>query len=212
MAAIPKRKLTAAEYLEIEGAAEFRSEFYDGEMYPLGGGPEAMAGGSRKHSVIATNFASALHQRFKGGACQVFNSDLRVNVSENGLYTYPDLSALCGTPQIRGVHGDTLLNPQLIVEVLSPSTEAYDRGDKFRLYRELASLVEYVLVAQDRAFIMQYLREPDGTWRVAFVEGLDSTLSLRSVGVDVPLAEIYEKVQFGPEPGQAEATGTPENG
>ena len=201
MTAIPKRKLTAAEYLEIERAAEFKSEFYDGEMYPLGGGPEAMAGGARKHSEIATNFASALIQRFKGRPCHVFNSDLRVRVADHGLYTYPDLSALCGEVRIEGVHGDVLLNPQLIVEVLSPSTEAYDRGRKFALYREMASLAEYILVSQDRALIMQHLREPDGTWRLAFVEGLGSTLALRSVGADIPLAEIYDKVEFGIEPG-----------
>ncbi len=201
MTAIPKRKLTAAEYLEIERAAEFKSEFYDGEMYPLGGGPEAMAGGARKHSEIATNFASALNQRFKGRPGRVFNSDLRVNVADNGLYTYPDLSALCGKPEMQGVDDDTLLNPQLIVEVLSPSTEAYDRGDKFRLYRAIPSLMEYILVSQDRAFVMQHLREPGGTWRLAFVEGLGSTLALSSVGADIPLAEIYDKVEFGSETG-----------
>ena len=206
MKAAPKRKLTPQEYLAVERAAEFKSEFYEGEMYPLGGGPEATAGGSRRHSRISTNLIYTLQKHLEGRPCQVINSDLRVHVAAHGLYTYPDLSALCGEPEFDGPDEDTLLNPQVIIEVLSPSTEAYDRGEKFRRYEALASLSEYVIVAQDRPSILRYTREVDGSWRLVFIHGLEATLALVSLQAELPLAEIYAKVDFTP---AAESATTP---
>src|SRR5438094_497025 len=140
MTAIEKRKLTAQEYLAIERAAEFRSEFHDGEMF-------AMAGTSREHAQIVFNLSITIGTQFKGRECRAFVTDLRLKVPN--LYTYPDLVALCDPPQFEDSEFDTLLNPALIIEVLSKSTEAYDRGKKFTWYRELSSLTEYVLISQE---------------------------------------------------------------
>src|SRR5712692_10164216 len=135
-----KQRVTPEEYLARERDAEHKSEYFDGEIF-------AMAGGSPQHSAIIFNVNGLLFPQLRGGPCRGFNSDMRVKVSETGLYTYPDLVVLCGEPQFDDEHQDTLLNPTLIVEVLSPTTKAYARGDKFSHYRWLESLQEYLLVA-----------------------------------------------------------------
>src|SRR5258706_74335 len=135
------RRLTEAEYLGIERAAESKSEFFDGKMF-------AMAGGSAQHSLIATNLAREFGNRLKGGQCLVYNADLRIKVKPTGLCTYPDLSIICGPLQFAEGTDDTVLNPTLLLEVLSASTEAYDRGKKFEHYRQISTMQEYLLVSQ----------------------------------------------------------------
>jgi Uma2 family endonuclease len=190
-AAQPIHRLTQAEYLEIERRAEFKSEFRDGEMF-------AMSGGSRPHSRIACNLISAIDTQLKGSPCMVFNSDMRVKVQMAGLYTYPDVSVLCGPEEVEDEHDDVLLNPTVIAEVLSDSREAYDRGKKFEMYRRLPSLREYLLVNQHEPLIEQFIRQPGGEWLLRDVSGLEGKLSLPSLGITIALAEVYSKVRFQP--------------
>ena len=189
MSALPQKKLSPQDYLAIERAAEFKSEFFDGEMF-------AMAGTSKEHSTITVNLTGEFHTALRGKVCQPFSSDLRVKVSANGLYTYPDLTIVCGPVDTEDEKADVLLNPTLIIEVLSPGTERYDRGKKFDLYRELDSLKEYVLVSQDQYRVEQFLRGSGAEWgyRVAFKE--DDIVEFPSVGCSIPLKDIYARVVF----------------
>ena len=152
MAAHTQHWLTPEEYLEIERAADERHEYYRGQMY-------LMPGGSLRHSVISTNILSELSNALKRRPCIVVNSDMRMRVAEDGLYTYPDISVVCGDPKFADRRTDTLLNPSLIVEVLSPSTERKDRGFKFAQYRTLASLQEYALVSQEEHRVEVFRRQ-----------------------------------------------------
>jgi Uma2 family endonuclease len=187
----PIHRLTEAEYLEIERRAEFKSEFFQGEIF-------AMAGGTRLHSLIATNFARELGNRLRGIDCIVYNSDLRVKVEPSGLYTYPDLSVVCG--ELRFVDGqdDTILNPKVIVEVLSDSTEAYDRGAKFELYRQLSSLQTYLLTSQRQPRVEMFTRQPSGEWLLGEAFGLDAQLALPTLNVTISLGEVFANVVFPP--------------
>lgn len=184
---LPQQKLTPQEYLDIERKAETKSEFLDGEMF-------AMTGGSEPHALIILNIGAELRNRLKGRPCRARASELRVKITATGLYTYPDVIAACNEPQFEDSHIDTLLNPTVIFEVLSPSTEAYDRGKKFAYYRTVASLTDYVLVAQDRIQVERYTRQPDGTWTLTDWSRISDNLSLASIDVTIPLAEIYDKV------------------
>jgi len=192
MTGISSPKLTPQEYLAIERAADFKSEFFDGEMF-------AMAVISKDHSRITVNLTGGFHAAIRGKDCDLFSSDLRVKVSANGLYTYPDLTIVCGPVDVEDEQADVLLNPTLIIEVLSPGTERYDRGKKFDLYRELDSLKEYVLVSQDQYRVEQFLRGNGSEWgyRVAFKE--DDIVEFPSVGCSIPLKDIYARVVFPPE-------------
>jgi len=183
------------EYLARERAAETRSEYYAGEMF-------AMAGGSRAHNLIAGNLFASLHQQLRRRPCTVYPSDMRVKVSESGLYTYPDVTAVCDPEQFEDARQDTLLNPALVVEVLSPSTESYDRGRKAQNYRTVASLQEYLLITQDAYHVEQFVRQPDGQWLFSEADGLDAVLPLPSIGCELRLADVYEKVEL---PGDAGA-------
>ena len=187
---LPQRAavLTEAEYLRIERAANYRSEFYRGEMF-------AMAGGSPKHSRIRVNLSGSIWSRLKGHPCVAYDSDLRIRC-RTGLYTYPDASVICDELEFDEEHKDTVLNPTLIVEVLSKSTEAYDRGKKFDHYRTIPSLREYVLVAQDEPMVQRFLRNDDDTWTLTAVSGLDQSLRLKSIDVELLLAEIFDRVNF----------------
>jgi Uma2 family endonuclease len=189
MSAAPKPKLTAREYLEIERRAKIKSEFYKGEMF-------AMAGSSREHNRIKENLIIELGSRLKGGPCQTLSSDQRTMVDVTGLYTYPDIVILCGPGSYDPADRDTLTNPTAIIEVLSPSTEKYDRGLKFRNYQQIPSLVEYVLVAQDEPLCDRFVRQADGSWAlVSFVE-LTATMAFTSTPVKIPLTEVYAGVTF----------------
>ena len=189
MSALPKSKLTALQYLAIERRAEFKSQFFDGEMF-------AMAGASRIHNEIKDAMIAALRAAFKGSRCTTYSSDQRVLVDRTGLYTYPDIVILCGAGEFDSEDPDTLVNPTAIIEVLSPSTEKYDRGLKFRNYRQIPSLKEYLLVAQDEPLIDRYIRLADGSWGLVSFVGLDATVVFTSVPASIPLAEVYAGVAF----------------
>ncbi len=199
MTAVPKKKLTAQEYLEIERKAEFKSEFYNGDMFPLhGGGPQAMAGASTAHNRVKENLIVELGSRLKGGRGQSYSSDQRVLVGRTGLYTYPDIVIVCGEVEFAAGDGDTITNPQAVIEVLSESTERYDRGAKFRQYQQIPSLQVYVLAAQDEPRIEQFVRLPDGTWNLQTFEDPQGKFTLAPLGISVPLADIYLGVALPP--------------
>jgi Uma2 family endonuclease len=193
----PIHRLSEAEYLEIERRAECKNEFLDGEMF-------AMSGGTSSHSLIAANLIFALRTQLKGCPCRVYTSDMRVKVQASGLYTYPDVSVACGQYQFDDEQEDTLLNPTVILEILSDSREAYDRGKKFELYRRLPSLREYLLVSQHKPLVEQYIRQDSGQWLLREVAGLESKLSLPSVGIIIALADAFTDVRFVPAPPHSE--------
>ena len=189
MATAALHHYTPEEYLAMERGAPFKSEYRDGRIV-------AMVGTSARHNVIAGNLFAALHTRFRGGVCRAYFADLRVRISAENRYVYPDVAVLCGTARFEDDVLDTLLNPSLVVEVLSESTEAYDRGEKFAAYRQIESLQEYVLVAQHRVLVERYRRNGD-VWGVTWFESLDDVLELESVGASLPLAEVYEGTDLG---------------
>jgi Uma2 family endonuclease len=181
--------LTPEQYLEIERKAEFKSEYYQGEMF-------AMSGARYAHTVVGGNIFAALHQQLRHAPCTVSSSDLRVLVSATGLYTYPDVVVVCGEPKFLDGHFDVLLNPILLVEVLSPSTEAYDRGRKFKHYRAIESLQAYLMVSSDLVQADLYTRQPDGGWLLTSASRLEDVISLPSIACQLKLADLYEKVDF----------------
>ena len=189
MASQPKTFLSPEEYLEIERRAEYKSEYFQGEMF-------AMAGASLVHNILVSRLVRDLGHQLRRGPCQVLPSDMRVRVSATGLYTYPDVSVVCGPPQLADEHSDILLNPSFIAEVLSPSTEGYDRGRKFEQYRAIASLAEYLLVAQDRVHVELFARPADGRWVLSEASGPEATLELPGIGCRLSLADLYEKVDL----------------
>ncbi len=189
MSSVAKTFLTPQEYLARERRADFRSEFYRGEMF-------AMAGATWEHTLIKDNLAGETRNHLKGGPCRVLTSDLRVKVSATGLYTYPDIVVVCDEPQFEDNMFDTLLNPRVVVEVLSDSTEKYDRGTKFAHYRQIPSVQEYVMVTQDRPLIERYVRQDDGTWVLTVFSDLEQTFAFGCIDVQVALADIYRGVAF----------------
>jgi len=192
MSSQPKPRLTPEQYLALERQAAYKSEYFAGETF-------AMAGASERHNMIVTNISREISLQFKGRPCKNYSNDLRVRISSTGLYTYPDVVAICGEAQFEDEHQDTLLNPTVIVEVLSPSTEAYDRGEKSWHYRQIASLAEYLLVAQDRRHIEHYVRQADGQWLLSETGNLQDTIHLPSINCDLALAEVYDKVEIAAE-------------
>jgi Uma2 family endonuclease len=189
MSAIPKIKLTPAEYLTRERAAEFKSEYYRGEMF-------AMAGASKERVSAAVNLIGELHNRLKGGPCKVVSSDQRVTVSATGLYTYPDAAIVGGKAEYDPIDPNTLLNPVAIIEVLSPSIENYDRGAKFRQYQQIPSFKEYILVSQDEPVVERFVRQADDTWVLTVLTGLAGELAFATVPARIPIADIYAGVEF----------------
>jgi len=189
MASQPLSFVTPEEYLAAERLAERKSEYINGEVF-------AMAGVSRQHDDIVVNSITSLNIQLRGGDCKVHTPDFRVRVNPKGayMYAYPDLSVVCGEQRFEDGHLDTLLNPKVIIEVLSHSTEAKDRGVKARLYRQLDSLAEYLFVAQDRVHIEHYVRQPDGSWLLSERSNLEDSLELHSVGATLKLADVYHRV------------------
>ncbi len=183
-------RLTPEEYLALERQAEQRSEYYAGEMFLL-------AGASRPHGRIASNIVIELGQQLADRDCDIYASDLRVLVERSGLYTYPDIVVTCGEERFADDQQDVLLNPLVLFEILSRSTEAYDRGRKFEHYQRLDSLAEYVLVAQDTPRIEHFARRGDG-WLYTDVRGIEGVLELPAIACDLPLADVYRRVPFGP--------------
>ncbi len=192
MSAIPKTKLTPEEYLEIERKAEYKSEYFDGEIY-------AMAGAKRNHNKVTTNVSGLIWQNLKGKDCESYSNDMRVFVPKTGLYTYPDVVVIGGEPKFQDNVFDTLLNPTLLIEVLSESTEGYDRGKKFQHYRSIESLQEYVLVSQDEARIEKYVKQCDGFWVLSEAVGLDAKIKLDAIDCELALSEVFDKVNFSDE-------------
>ena len=183
MSALLKPFLTQAEYLQIERKAEFKSEYFQGEMF-------AMSGASRQHNLIAVNLTSGLHRRFREQPCEVYSGDMRVKVQKDGLYTYPDVVVVCG--QAAFVEEDLASDATLIIEVLSPSTESRDRGAKFFGYQNLPSLQEYVLVSQEAILVEVFRKEQSGHWHYEVLQGLEAALKLESVAYSGTLGEWYE--------------------
>ncbi len=184
------RALSVQEYLDLERASEFRSEFFDGEMF-------SMAGGTYAHSAISANLMVELGSLLKkAGKCRVLDKDMRVQVKATGLFTYPDLSVVCGQPQFSDQDENSLVNPSLVAEVLSDSTEAYDRGRKFEHYRQIPSLHEYLLVSQHEARLELFIRQADGSWIWRAAKGLDATLALPALGGTLRLADVYAGIEF----------------
>ena len=193
MSTFMKKKLTEAEYLAIERAAEFKSEFCNGEMV-------AMPSASRQHNEIKENLIHEIGIRLKGGPCRTYSADQRVKIDRTGLYTYPDLLIVCGRAEFDPDHRDILYNPQVIIEILSKSTESYDRGLKFLHYRRLTSLREYVLVSQEQKLVERFVRQTDETWVLTTFDNSDGEFALSTVPVRVPLADVYRGVEILEEP------------
>ncbi len=183
-----KTGLTPEGYLQFERSSSERHEYLNGEVFLMGGASE-------RHNLIVVNVSREISMQFRDRPCKVYVNDMRVKVSKTGMYTYPDVAAVCGPASFDDGMNDTLVNPTLIMEVLSPSTEAYDRGRKFEHYRQIESLAEYLLVSSDKAHIERYFRSSTGEWTFSEVRDQDS-LRLYSVECTLTLANVYEKVEF----------------
>jgi Uma2 family endonuclease len=189
MSTVSKRLLSPHEYLARERLADVRSEFYRGEVF-------SMAGASWEHTLIKDNLAREAGNQLKSGPCRVLTSDMRVKVNRTGLYTYPDIVIVCDEPQFEDKVLDTLLNPRVVVEVLSDTTEKYDRGTKFAHYRQLPSILEYVLVAQDRPLVERYVRQTDDTWVLTAFSEMALTFAFGTIPVQIAITDIYREVKF----------------
>ena len=189
MLRLKKKTFTSAEYLAMETVADYKSEYYNGEIF-------AMSGGTADHSLIAVNISSGLSQRLAPTPCRVFNSDMRLNVERSGLYTYPDVMVICGKIEFVKRRDDTVTNPLLIVEVLSESARDYDRGAKFNFYKQIPTLREYVVVESVRPTVECYRRTEDDKWQIEIHEDLDATVTLASVACEITLRQIYSKASW----------------
>lgn len=187
MAAIPNKRWTAEEYLAFERASDEKHEFIDGEIY-------LMSGGSENHAVIILNTGTTFNIQLRKRPCKAYVIDMRVRAGTT--YTYPDVAVVCGKSDLEDSVRDSLLNPTLIVEVLSPSTERYDRGRKFQHYRDIAFLQEYVLISQDAYRVERYLRNANDEWVLTDARGIDAVLDLPSIDCKLALADVYDKVVF----------------
>lgn len=204
MVAQPHPPLTVEEYLAFDRASEIKHEYFGGEIF-------AMAGASYDHSTIVENTFAGLRAQLQNGPCRVKLSDLRVQVGNSGLFAYPDLTVVCGPPEFGFGQRDVLVNPALIVEVLSPSTEAYDRGRKFAHYRTIASLRAYVLIAQDDYRIEHFARQASGLWLLSDATGAGATLPLPTIGCALALADVYRETALSEQAGTGHAVPGPEN-
>lgn len=193
---------TDADYLAFERASDVRHEYVDGIVYD-------MSGGSVAHAMVGHNLGGVVYSLLKGSPCRGFSADMRVHNAETGAYTYPDLTIVCGEVQLLDEQRDTLLNPTVVVEVLSPSTEAYDRSRKFAHYRRITSLRDYILVSQEAPIIEVFSRREGDAWLYTPYEGLDASAEVSSIGCNVPLAEVYAGVSFEPPAAPEEAAKEP---
>ncbi|WP_129632165.1 Uma2 family endonuclease [Candidatus Oscillochloris fontis] len=190
MTAQPQRYITEQEYLEVERTSTSKHEYLDGQIY-------AMSGASRIHNLIAGNTLAALHGQLRQKPCQIFPSDMRIRVMRTGLNTYPDLVIMCGEPEYTDDALDTLTNPLVLIEILSPSTERYDRGMKAQHYRTIETLQDYILIAQDYYHIEHYSRQANGQWLLEEAIGLEAQITIGSIACSLALADVYEKVGMG---------------
>jgi Uma2 family endonuclease len=186
--AYSNRKYSQEEYLEMEDAATEKHEYYQGEIF-------AMSGAKVPHNIVAANLLIALGKKLEGGPCQPFNSDARIHVPKNTLYTYPDVSVICGEPETRNNDEYNVLNPIIIFEVLSLRTREYDRGAKFKLYQDIPALREYVLVEPETMSIEAYHINEQGFWQLKEYKDVSESVELSSIGISLPLAEIYRRTK-----------------
>ena len=190
MSANPKSHYTLEEYLELDRKSDERLEYWDGEVF-------SMSGVSEEHAEIEGNIIAFLKPQLNTHSCRIFPADIRIKVPSMPPYRYGDISALCGKALFEKSGGvDVLTNPMLIVEVLSPSTEGYDRGDKFTHYKSIPSFIEYLLVAQHRPHISQFIRQEDGSWLQREFNDLSDVVRLFSLDCELPLSEVYQNVSF----------------
>jgi Uma2 family endonuclease len=189
MTARPPRRVSVQDYLAMEEASASRNELVDGVIV-------AMAGNRYTHVQIVRNLVAELDARLRGKSCQVLGSDLKVKVALTESYFYPDLVGICGPPISDAPSQVTILNPTLIIEVLSPSTEAFDRGKKFLHYQQIPTLREYILLSQIEPVVESYIREEHSAWRYTTISGLDSVAAFASIDCTVPLSDIYRDVEF----------------
>jgi Uma2 family endonuclease len=182
-------RVSPEEYLERERQAEYKSEYRNGEIV-------AMAGASLVHARIISNLIIEIGSRLRGGPCGAFSTDLRLAVRAANLFTYPDVMVVCGEPQLADRHRDVVLNPIVLIEVLSKSTAKYDRGEKFAAYRTIFSLMEYLTVAQDEVYIQHWTRQAGEQWPMEEFRDPKALVTLRSIGVELRVSDVYEKVEF----------------
>lgn len=205
MTALPKKYYTPEEYLELEEKAAYKSEYFNGQIYPMGDfegdTPEATAGAKPAHNAIRENLSGELHAHFKKRkGFRSFSSDQRVFIPSNGLYTYPDLVVVCGKPEFSDVQTNSLTNPVLIVEVLSQSTANYDRGEKFELFRDIPTFREYLLIDSRRVWAELWRKSNEGIWSLVFEgKALESSLFLETIGMELPLSDLYVNTEDLPE-------------
>jgi Uma2 family endonuclease len=193
MTAQPRPYLTETDYLERERVSTMKHEYYAGEVF-------AMSGASEAHNLIASNVNASLYAQIRGRGCRIYPSDMRIKIIKTGLYTYPDITIICGQPEFTDMtKRDTLLNPTVIIEILSPSTERYDRGVKFQNYRTIETLKEYILIAQNKYHIERYTRQEPQTWILTEAVGIDTSIMLDSIQCVLSLGDTYELVELPPE-------------
>jgi Uma2 family endonuclease len=188
MSALPKKHYTLEEYFAIESTREERHEYIHGEVF-------AMAGASENHNQINFNLSGVFYNLLRSRPCRAFIGDMRVKISSLD-YTYPDFVVVCSTPQFLRKPLDTLLNPTLIVEIMSPTTADYDRGEKFQRYRQIPSLMEYVLVSQKSIHIEHHILENDGSWRLRDWRGADTSITFPSIDCQIRLGDLYERINL----------------
>lgn len=198
MAVYGKKKVTAVEYLEWEKASVEKHEFYRGEVFPMGGHGEllAMSGAGKRHNRIFTNIFGGLFSQLKGKLCQPFGPDLRIHIPENSLFTYPDISVICGDMIASDIDEDSFIQPTVIIEILSPSTRSYDRGEKFGLYRDIPALKEYILVDSLSIHIEAFKINAGGFWELEEYQSPEDELRLDSIDIALRVADIYFGVKL----------------
>lgn len=184
----PVYRFTAEQYLDFERGADTKHEYYAGAIY-------AMVGATEPHVLIVTNLVYALRSQLRDRPCKVYSNDLRLKIAATGSYVYPDVMVVCGDVRLSDGHRDMIENPQMVAEVLSPSTERHDRGTKFQHYKGVESLTDYLLISQDARRVEHHARQPDGSWRRTEITGTGG-VSLPSIGCELPLDEIYDKVEL----------------
>lgn len=189
MSSQTKPRYTPQQYLALERGGQQKNEYLKGEIF-------AMGGASERHNIIVGNVLASLHGQLRGRPCKVYASDMRVKIDATGLYTYPDVVALCDEARFDDEQRDTLLNPDVIIEVLSKSTEGYDRGEKFAHYRRVDTLKEYVLISQERCRVEWYVRQPDNQWLMSEVYQIQESLQLPSINCTLQVTDIYDKIEF----------------
>jgi len=204
MTALPKKYYTPEEYLELEEKASYKSEYFDGQIYPLGDfegdTPEAMAGAKPAHNAIRENLSIEIGAFLKKKSCRSYSSDQRVFIPSNGLYSYPDVVVVCGKPEFSDTQTGSLTNPVLLIEVLSQSTANYDRGEKFELYRDIPTFREYLLIDSRRIWAELWRKSTEGIWSLVFEgKSLDLTVRLETIGAELLLRDLYVNTEDLPE-------------